>query len=69
MKWYRHLKRPPEPNDRRERRMFLVWPKEIAGESRWLEYAVWEEQLMEITNSLSYTREPYLRWRAVRWVN
>ena len=56
-KCYRHL-------ERRNRRRFLLFPKNIAHTIRWLEWAVWEEQW----NEASCETDRYY-WYATRWVN
>ena len=47
MRWTkRELKEIPIGSNRRKRR-FLLWPKNIKGEVRWLEFAAWREEWIE----------------------
>jgi hypothetical protein len=59
MRWTRkkHMDR-----DTRTKKGFLVFPKRIAEDTRWLEYAVWEEE---------YFFSPYAGgfWDVKRWMN
>lgn len=63
----RWKKRTREPGwgDRRVRSGFLLWPREINGESRWLEWAEWVESYDYIWIG-SGNR---LKWRTVRWTD
>ena len=51
-------KRSPKDGDRRHRRGFLFWPKCIAHEWRWLEWAEWTEE---------YWHRSMFGWHAVAW--
>ena len=57
MRWTRY-----EDGEVRERSAFLWWPKEIAGESRWLERARWTEQY------LVKMCPPGVDWEPISWV-
>lgn len=54
MKW-----KKPRIGDIRIRKGFLLLPKTINGETRWLKWAVWKEEY--IGGALSYF------WREVEW--
>jgi hypothetical protein len=67
MRW----KKKPEPKigDRRIRARFLFWPKTILGETRWLEWAKWEEEYatrLEYWYGFTY-QEPY--WIENFWMD
>ena len=54
----------PEINDLRTRESFLLFPKRIMDETRWLEKAIWTEKYLErIIEELSPT------WVPIRWEN
>ena len=55
MKW-----RTEKERDTRTRKAFLILPKTIDGETRWLEWAVWTER--------NYNRPDYFGWKPVSWV-
>lgn len=54
----------PNPHDTRIKKRFLILPKKINGETRWLEFATWEE---------SYCHEKYysrtIKWNVIRWID
>jgi len=58
MRWTNYL---PTEGDKRIRTSFLLWPKTIKQETRWMEKATWEE-----------IYEPGLDWCQfipVRWID
>ncbi len=55
MRW-----REPRDGDTRVRRGFLLFPKTISGETRWLEWARWQER---------YEASYESWWMAVAWVD
>lgn len=59
MRWYKKTK----PYDGEERCMegFLLFPKEIKGEVRWLEVAVYKEKF--------YKTKTFWGWKSIKWVN
>jgi hypothetical protein len=56
----------PKEGDLRVRKGFLIFPKCIAGETRWLEYAIWRERFCE---PYSYDAIDLSYWVGVRWVS
>lgn len=54
----------PKLNDKRIRSGFLFLPKCINGETRWLEFAYWEEMYVE-TDKIDYVLE---EWVALEWL-
>lgn len=53
-----------ELGDVRERCGFLLMPRTIGGETRWLEWAKWEEVWTNIGRD-----EVYNTWIESRWIN
>jgi hypothetical protein len=47
MRWMNKAKQPTPYGARRVRSRFLILPKTLNGETRWLEVAFWEEELVE----------------------
>jgi hypothetical protein len=69
VRWYQ--KEPHKEGDRRVRTGFLLLPKEIGGEWRWLERCFWEE---EYSHGASFEDTcggcvPVSGWVSVRWVD
>jgi hypothetical protein len=52
--------------DCRRRSGFLLWPKRIGDERRWLEWATWIEQRSWLRNAWGDT---FHGWKAVEWVD
>lgn len=50
-----------KPGQLRHKKRFLLLPKEIAGEIRWLEKAEWEE--------VFDPNYPFDMWRPTKWLN
>jgi hypothetical protein len=44
MRWHENNKPQPNSGDRRTVRRFLIFPKEMGGEWRWLEMASWTQR-------------------------
>ena len=57
-------KAPPKIGDRRNQEAFLLLPKRILDETRFLENAVWEEKYLETM----VEGDPPL-WVPINWVN
>ena len=61
----KQLKPAPKENDIRIKcDKFLLLPKVVAGEIRWLERASWEEQY----SCWTLDGEPHWSWEGVRWL-
>ena len=62
-----HLEKivPPEPKlgDEREAEGYLLRPKRIMNETRWLEQATWREKYLPLLS------EDYSVWVPIGWVN
>ena len=60
-------KKHPEVNDVRTVKRFLLFPKRIDYETRWLEVASWEEKL----TLYLYPHHSHggVFWDAVRWID
>jgi hypothetical protein len=54
MKW-----RSEEKRYTRARKAFLILPKTINGETRWMEWATWSER--------DYNRPGYFGWKPLCW--
>ena len=56
----------PKRGDTRTRRGFLIIPRCIAGQWRWLEYAVWEQVFFSVYSGSGWEDrrwvEPEIRW-------
>ena len=48
---------------------FLIFPKTIDNERRWLETAKWEEMYQD--NPFMYPSDggPYMEWVAIKWID
>ena len=57
MRWHENNKPQPNSGDRRTVRRFLIFPKEMGGEWRWLEKASW----LQVYAFHDY--EDYRHWR------
>lgn len=57
----------PILGDKRKRKTFLIFPKTINNECRWLEFAEWEEILEHIFMGFEDGNQIY--WRGVKWLN
>lgn len=55
-----------QPGTTRIRERFLLFPKCIDGEWRWLEHAVWCEELTTVMCVVLHTMNRN-KWIAVRW--
>lgn len=55
-----------EVGDKRVRSAFLLLPRRIAGETRWLERSAWEEELRSAFTDFGWIA--FYDWRPVRWV-
>ena len=71
MRWSVDAPKSWNPGDVREKRQFLLFPKKIGNEYRWLEYASWREEAYQ---GLSFAPDrgpaiPVLQWRPVAWVD
>ena len=60
MRWMRRIRRFPVDGDKRASRRFLILPKQIDGEWRWLEAAAWEET--------HYVWGSHTGWHRQRWL-
>lgn len=63
------FKQKPLPNDgdTRIKTKFLLFPKKINGETRWLEKSSWEE-VCEIYDNSPYYMD-IISWDAFRWID
>jgi hypothetical protein len=55
----------------RTKRRFLLWPKKILREVRWLEMATWEEEYDEGVIAKDWVGQPSIYppvWRPTKWV-
>lgn len=57
---------PPAGDGRIESR-YLWWPKRIGDETRWLEWATWEEEVVHWVDAVTL-RDTRWSWEATRWV-
>ena len=66
---FEHKPEAPWPKDRTKRQKtgFLWFPKRIGLETRWLEEATWEEQVVIWISALSKERL-YWTWETTRWL-
>ena len=65
------FERSPVPGTLHSKRVvskFLLWPKVVSAEIRWLEFASWTERLESYT---TFTNGPkvWKEWIAVNWNN
>lgn len=67
---FEHKPDAPWPKDRtkRERRGYLWFPKRIGNETRWLEAAAWEEEVMHWISALT-KKDLYWTWETTRWLD
>jgi len=67
---FEHKLEAPWPKDwtKRERKGFLWFPKRISNETRWLEVAAWEEEVVHWVSAFTDERL-YWTWRATRWLD
>ena len=64
MRW--KAKRELQHGDKRIRTKFLLLPKKIDYEVRWLEFAKWEERF----TAKWYEEDSYIyEWKAFRWLD
>ena len=63
MRFLHEDKAIPEIGDTRLRNSFLMFPKRILDETRWLEKAVWLEKFLELTSGEKDV------WVPIRWGN
>lgn len=70
MRYRRTPKQKPPIGALRTCTAFLVLPKCINNEVRWLEYATWEERRVELARYVEPGIViPYTTWRAVGWLD
>jgi hypothetical protein len=71
MRWNNKECRVPQPGDDRSKSRFLLFPKRIGNETRWLERAVWTEKARIVRRPMEGAPEgiPVLIWFEVEWVN
>lgn len=55
----------PKLGDKRIRSRFLIFPKRLQSQWRWLEYACWEEEYQYVSYSFHYDG----KWQGRRWLN
>jgi hypothetical protein len=71
VRFYHNPPAPPVlPGDTRRRFAFLLWPKRIGIETRWLEHATWREEAR--TESVAIHPGSYktvVRWAPTRWLS
>lgn len=66
MRRYYEMPKPHELGERRTVTRFLLFPKYIGNEMRWLETATWEERCCMSGGEV----KPHLHgWTPVRWVS
>lgn len=58
----------PELGKSRVRRRFLLFPKRIGGETRWLELATWKEEVAYRVDRQSRVYEGWT-WKPVCWID
>ena len=58
---FKHAPKNAKEGDKRIRRGFLIFPKQLEYETRWLEVATWEEELK--------SGYEFSWWEATRWVD
>jgi hypothetical protein len=58
------IKPGPKNGNRRIRTQFLLFPKTIDYEIRWLEIASWEEEYE--SNYFNYNE--FCKWQGLRWI-
>lgn len=72
MRWYKKKYRP-EPNlgASRSVRKYLIFPKCVNGQYRWLEMAVYEEQYVEVYYPSRHSPRliQYKTWAPRRWLS
>lgn len=62
-------KKNPKVGDYRTNSGFLLFPKRIGDETRWLEYAKWQEKIVEdIDVDMAGTAYRILSWEATDWL-
>ena len=67
MRWHKRTKVQPKVGDTRTKRHFLVFPKSIRGERRWLEFATWVDERQ--SGGGGWEDGPSYWWGAIKWVN
>lgn len=65
MRWKHHN---PDIGDKRTRKKFLFLPKTIAGETRWLESAEFEEEYVTIVVASKSGPTQKERWVETKWI-
>lgn len=58
----------PKDGTKRERGGYLWFPKRIGNETRWLEAAAWEEEVMHWVSALT-KKDLYWTWETTRWLD
>lgn len=69
MRWQQKINWDPELGDKRILTRFLLFPKAIEGETRWLETVSFEQEY--IRDIFWLGNERYMRkcWTDIRWVD
>ncbi len=73
MRW--NKKQPPKENDIRIKTRFLLFPKCINNEGRWLEKTSWTQKLKgfyyDVFDELTgkFNQEYIKRWKDMEWIN
>lgn len=60
-------KNHPKVGDKRIQTNFLLFPKRVGYETRWLEVASWEEEFVRYF--LPHTLHGDCYWTSTRWIN
>ena len=72
MRWKTRKTKTPSPRDTKSVHGFLLCPKRIGDEFRWLEHTTWIEQYTDIGPHLNvFGQETISRdyeWWAIKWV-
>ena len=63
------FKNKPQPSngDTRIKTKFLLFPKKIKGETRWLEKTSWQEECLKYYSAL--WSDYVVRWDEVNWID
>lgn len=59
----------PKTGDRRHVRQFIIIPKRIGDETRWLERATWAEQYIEYLRASTVGTVRVRGWVPIEWIN
>lgn len=66
MRWHRRVAVNPSIGDTRDRSRYLLIPKTIGSETRWLTSATWREQYCRVSGSWLCGDDDY-DWVPVKW--